>query len=72
MSKPTISERDKIYLWIRKNRGVCSRVARDLDLSHSFVRDVIYGHAKSAELRVEKALIESGAAFISDRLNEAA
>lgn len=70
VSTNSLAESERVFLWIRKNRGVCSRIAKDLDLSHTFVRSVLYGHVRSSELRVEKALINAGAAFVSERFSE--
>lgn len=66
-----LSESDQIFLWIKRNRGVCSRIARDFELTPTFIRSVLYGHSKSTDFRVEKALVASGAPFVCDRIEAA-
>lgn len=60
------------FLWVRRNRGVCSRIARELGCSPEFIRRVLYGinNTKSSGLLVEKALMEAGAPFIEDRVRD--
>ena len=69
----SLTESDVIFLWLRKNRGVCFRVSLDCGVSPSFVHAILYGKpgGKSDDLRVEKALIEAGAPFVADRIAEA-
>lgn len=70
----SLTDEDVISLWIRKNRGVCSQISRDCDVSAEFVRRILYGidAARSVGLHVEKALIEAGAPFVADRIAEVA
>ncbi len=64
-----ISRSDEISIWVRRNRGVCSRVARELDVSAEFVRVILYGLGpRSTGLRVERALVAVGAPFVAARL----
>ena len=72
MPELVISDTDKIFLWVKRNRGVCSRIAREHGFTPSFVRAVLYGHCGSTDRIVEKSLIEAGAAFVRDRIESAA
>lgn len=47
---------------------MCSQIAVSCGVSHTFVRKVLYGHSKSAEFRVEKALLDAGAPFMRERV----
>lgn len=71
MTDLVISDTDRIYLWVKKNRGVCSRIAKDVGFTPSFVRAVLYGHCGSTDRVVEKALIDAGAAFVQQRIEAA-
>lgn len=70
----SLTESDVIFLWLRKNRGVCSKISRDCEVSPAFVHMILYGQPGgiSDDLRVEKALIEAGAPFVADRIAEVA
>lgn len=69
---PDMSTEDHIFIWVRKNRGVCAGIARQFSVSHQFVRQVLYCPAiKSSDLRIEKALAEAGAPFMSSRFEVA-
>ncbi len=64
-----ITESDHIFLWLRRNRGVLSKIARELEITPEFVRQVLYHrHIKSNDSRVEQALLEAGAPFMGERL----
>jgi hypothetical protein len=65
-----LTSEQKIYLWLRSQRGLCSKVAREHGVSREFVRKVLYGlsDARSADLRIERSLAEAGAPFMKDRL----
>jgi hypothetical protein len=69
----SLSDADVISLWIRRNRGVCVGISRDFGVSKEFVRQILYGlpGGKSADLQIEKALIEAGAPFVADRISGA-
>ena len=67
---PSLTDGDVIFLWIRRNKSVCARISRDLNLSRQFVSQVLYGFRKSTDLQVERALIEAGAPFVADRIAE--
>lgn len=71
MKPEVLSDEQKVFLWIRENRGVCSQVASTCEVSHTFVRKVLYGQSKSSEFRVEKALLDAGALFMRDRIEAA-
>jgi len=49
------------YEWLRQNRGVLSKVAIKLGVSHEMVRLVFWGSKSSR--RVERALKRRGALF---------
>lgn len=70
----SLTDADVIFLWTRKNRGACSQISRDCEVTPQFVRQVLYGlkGGRSADFRVEKALIEAGAPFVADRIMEVA
>ncbi len=74
LSVDSLTESDVIFLWLRKNRGLCSKISIDCDVSPAFVHAILYGKpgGKSDDLRVEKALIAAGAPFVSDRIAEVA
>ena len=72
MPEFVISDTDKIFLWVKRNRGVCSRISRAHGFTLSFVRAVLYGHCGSTDRVVEKSLIEAGASFVQDRIEAAA
>lgn len=64
-----LTQDDVIFLWVKRNRGVCSKIAASLNVSKEFVSKVLYRPEKrSKESRVEWALIEAGAPFIRERL----
>ena len=69
--KPVPTDEQEIYLWLRSQRGLCSKVAREHGVSREFVRKVLYGigDARSAELRIERSLADAGAPFMRDRLD---
>ncbi len=71
MPVTTLTEEQYIYLWLRGQRGLCAKVAREHGVSREFVRKILYGlaDARSAELRIEKALADAGAPFMERRLN---
>ncbi len=66
-----LTEEQLTYLWLRSQRGLCSRIAREHGVSREFVRKILYGlaDARSAELRIEKSLADAGAPFIQKRLD---
>lgn len=68
---PAQSEVEHLYLWVKRNRGVCSQIARDFGFTPSFVRAVLYGYSGSTDRRIEKALIRAGAPFVRDRIEVA-
>ena len=68
MPELVVSETENIYLWVRRNRGACSRIAREFDVTHTFVRAVLYGFCGSAGKRIENALIDAGAEFVRTRI----
>ena len=68
MPELVISEAENIYLWVKRNRGVCSRIAREFDVTPTFVRSVLYGFCGSTEKRIEHALIDAGAEFVRARM----
>lgn len=73
MPKRTLTEQEECFLWVRRNRGVCAKIARDLEVSSEFVRVILYRtypNLKSAELRVERALFEAGAPFMRERIDQ--
>jgi hypothetical protein len=70
LSPPSISERDLLFLWVRNNRGRCSQIAREFQVSPSFVRSVLYGFSGSTENRIERALIDYGAPCIAERMEK--
>lgn len=67
----TLSETDQLYLWVKKNRGVCSQIARIHGFTPSFVRSVLYGHCGSTGRLIERALIDAGAPFVRERIEAA-
>ena len=69
----SLAESDVIFLWLRKNRGICSKISRDCNVSPAFVHMILYGqpHGISKDFVVEKALIQAGAPFVADRIAEA-
>lgn len=69
MPELIVSDLESIYLWVKRNRGVCSRIAREFEVTPSFVRSVLYGFCGSSEKRIEYALIEAGAEFVRERAN---
>ena len=68
MPELLVSETENIYLWVKRNRGVCSRIAREFEVTPSFVRSVLYGFCGSSERRIEMALIGAGATFVRERI----
>ena len=55
----------RVRTWILNNRGVLSRIARELNLSLAFVQRVAYNReAASKGLRVEHRLKELGCPLI--------
>jgi hypothetical protein len=55
----------RISLWVRRNRGILSTVAREMGLSVQFVQRVAYDReAKSKGMRVERRLRELGCPLI--------
>lgn len=71
-SPTDLSREDLLCLWVNRNRGVCAKIARDYEVTGSFVRAILHGSPgfKSADLRVERALAEAGAPFMKERLGE--
>lgn len=64
-----LTRSDKIFLWIRRNRGVCSKIARDHEVTPGFVRQILYSpEVKSTSLRIERALHDAGAPFMDERI----
>lgn len=68
MPEIMVSDNERIFLWVKRNRGVCSKIARKHGFTPSFVRAVLYGHCGSADRVVERSLIKAGAGFVKDRL----
>lgn len=68
MPEFVISDTERIFLWVKRNRGACSRIAREHGFTPSFVRAVLYGHCGSTDRIVEKSLIQAGASFVRDRI----
>lgn len=55
----------KIQQWVKKNHGVMSEIARELDLSVQFVARIAYNqNAQSAGFRVEHRLRQKGCPLI--------
>jgi hypothetical protein len=72
MTQIAVSENERIFLWVKRNRGVCSRIARERGVTPSFVRAVLYGHCGSTDRVIEKLLIEAGAVFVKARIEAVA
>lgn len=72
MSVTSLSESDLLYLWVKRNRGECSRIAKEFGFSPQFVRAVLYGHSGSTDKLIEKALIKAGAPVIQQRIEASA
>lgn len=70
----SLTDDEIVAVWLRRNRGVCVQISRELEVSREFVRKVLYGlpGGKSSNYRIEKALIEAGAPFVADRIAEVA
>ena len=68
MSETSLSETDLLYLWVKRNRGECSRIAREYGFTPQFVRSVLYGHCGSKDRLIEAALIQAGAPVVRDRM----
>lgn len=68
----SLTDADVIFLWVRRNRGVCAQISRDCGVCTEFVRQVLYGSRNSTDLHVEKALAAAGAPFVADRIAEVA
>lgn len=66
----SLSDADVIFLWVRRNRGVCVEISREFEVSREFVRQILYGlpGGKSKDFEIEKALIAAGAPFVADRI----
>lgn len=70
---PALTEDEQKILWVRRNRGVCAQIARELDVSSEFVRQILYrskATIRSEGLRVEKALFVAGAPFMAERAGQ--
>jgi len=67
-----LTRADQVFLWIRKNRGVCSQIARDHKVTPGFVRQVLYSpEVRSTHFRIERALLDAGAPFMEERIEVA-
>lgn len=62
--RPLSSPEYKVKTWIRANHGVLSRIAKECQVGVMFVSMVAYNRSKSADYRVEKALIKLGCPLI--------
>lgn len=47
--------------WTARNPGIVAQIAREFDVSHGFVYDVMYKRRRSNFNRIEKRLAELGA-----------
>ena len=74
LTETDLTDAEKIGVWHRRNYGICARIGREFDVTGEFVRQILYGvrSARSADLRIERALIDAGAPFIADRIAEVA
>ncbi len=64
MPRPPLKQeyRDpKTLLWIGQNRGVLTKIAKEVNRSAQFVHLVYYGRRNSSDGRVERLLRERGA-----------
>lgn len=50
----------QVQKWVRKNRGVLTRLAKEFDLSVTFIQAVTYGRTSSKDWRVESKLATLG------------
>lgn len=53
--------RDQRLLWLRDNRGVLTRIAKELGVSQAFVRIVYHGGSQSRDGSIENELARLGA-----------
>ena len=61
---------DCIRVWLGRNRGIVSHVARKHNVTRAWVSAVLYGvkGARSEGHRIERALARAGAPFMAERL----
>lgn len=50
----------QVQKWVRNNRGVLTRLAKEFELSVTFIQQVTYGRLRSRDLRVENKLAALG------------
>jgi hypothetical protein len=48
-------------LWLRRNRGILTRLSQEFDLSYSMIASCFWGKTASGERRVERRFAELGA-----------
>lgn len=48
-------------LWLRRNRGILTRLSQEFDLSYSMIAACFWGKTASGERRVERRFAELGA-----------
>lgn len=61
---PNSAERDAKTLWVRRNRGILTKLAKKLKVTGSAVHGVLYCHYNSP--RIETALARLGAPHMID------
>lgn len=55
---------ERAALWVLRNRGELSRIAKQLEVSPQFVHMVLMGKRNSDEGKVESALRKAGAPLV--------
>lgn len=63
MTNPTVSQpqNDQKRDWLLRNRGLFTRMSRELGVSVSFIADVFWGRRRSTTRQVEARLADLGA-----------
>lgn len=61
-------ERDAKALWVHHHRGKLAQIAKSLQVSHAAVHAVLYYNMPSKDCRIERALAQAGAPFMTERL----
>jgi hypothetical protein len=67
MTTPTVSQQNAQKRdWLLRNRGVLTRVSRELAVSVAFASDVFWGRRRSTTRQVEARLADLGAPGFKD------